>query len=350
MRGGAMQQMNNTGIDDIVRTGVNLQCFGRCLLCLRPVERLGKNIRVVENVGLYHSILTKSRTSNSSEVFQAQMRYLEREDAVVICYICQPASKKAERQYEQGGTVDYPSLFVEEALQHCGSVGKDGMNRQCLLKALVCLGTTAADDTSTLYHELRAKEKALLEYSIFFLHHTLRSTGYNMREFSRCSSMCVFGVVVLCRWEITGFPHTMRRRDDNKVYRRVYGTALFRLFSDLHGAQNTQALRREECGEHLDRICASCSNVCIPATICEKRKAYDLATADRRLMHEMLSTHREHCESMEGPAYWCPKICKFSYVSYEHYETFAHRFPAPFRESEQERYYVFALRNTRLCK
>ena len=344
-----MQQLNNTGIGDIVRTGLNLECFGRCLLCLRPVERKGKNVRVVENMRMYHDILHKSRTSTSSRVYQAQMRYLESEATVVICYICQPASKKAERQYEQGGAVDYPSLFVEDALKHCGDEGREGINRQCLIKALVCLGTTVTGNDNTLYNELRSKEEVLLEYSIFFLHYVLESTGYDMREFARASSMCVFGIVVLCRWEIAGFPHTMTRREDNKVYRKVYGGVMFDLFDALHPAQSVYALRNEEAGEHWQRICASCSGVCVPATRSAEHSVYDLATVDRQLLNEMLSVHTARCENMPGPRYWCPRTGKFSYVSYEHYKTIAQRFPERFREPEAERYYVFALRHTRLC-
>lgn len=345
-----MQQLNNTGINDIVRTGVCLQHFGRCLLCLRPVERTGKNVRVVDNIGMYQGILNKSRTSTCSDVYQAQMRYLQSEDVVVICYICQPASKKAERQYEQGGVVDYPSQFVEDALQHCDIEGKEGVNRQCLLKALVCLGTTVADKDKTVYNELRAKEKVLLEYSILFLHHVLITTGYDMREFARCSTMCVFGVVVLCRWEIAGFPHTMKKREDNKVYRRIYAGIIFDLFDALHEGQSMYAFRNAHFGAHLDKICTSCCKVCIPVTMPEQRKAYDLAIVNRRLMHEMLSTHTDNCENSQACVYWCPKISKFSYVSYEHYMTVAHRFPECFRETEPERYYLFLLRKTELCK
>ena len=333
-----MQQLNNPGIRDIVRTGLNLECFGRCLLCLRPVERKGKNVRVIENVGMYHDILHKSRTSTSSRVFQAQMRYLESEATVVICYICQPASKKAERQYEQGGAVDYPSLFIEDALKHCDDEGTEGINRQCLMKALVCLGTTVAGDDNTLYNELRSKEQVLLEYSILFLHHVLESTGYDMREFARSSSMCVFGIVVLCRWEIAGFPHTMRRREDNKVYRKVYGGVMFDLFDGLHPAQSMYALRNEQAGEHWQCICSSCSGVCVPATRSAEHSVYDLATVDRQLLNEMLSVHTARCENMAGPLYWCPRTGKFSYVSYQHYQAIAQRFPERFREPEAERY------------
>lgn len=339
-----MQQLNNTAIDDIVRSTVALDEFGTCLLCLRPVERKGKNVRVVENLGMYCEILKRSNTCSASSVFQKQMLYMQREDEAVICYICQPASKKAERQYEQGGSIDNPSLFIEATLQHCQGESKERINRQCLLKGLMCLGTTVTDGTSTLYNELRTKENAVLEYSICLLHELLNTQGMSLREFARSCDMCVFGIVVLCRWEIMGFPHTMLTKEDNKVFRRVYGGVMFDVFDRMHAQMDMHRVRDGQSQGVFAGICAVCSREQAFATPCRPGSAYDLVTADRGALREILAEHKLAHELQRGHVFLCRDTGKFGVVSYAHYRSVCWRFPRQFREEHAERYYLFLLR------
>ena len=90
-----MQQLNNTALEHIECAPTPHTTQSTCLLCLRPIV-LDQNVRTVPDCALYAQILAHSTPDTSNAVYQAQLRYLQTASAVHVCYICQPASKKAE--------------------------------------------------------------------------------------------------------------------------------------------------------------------------------------------------------------------------------------------------------------
>lgn len=347
-----MQQLNSTGVDEMCQHSTReREAFGRCMLCLRPTERVCKSSRVIESTQLYEDILCQSMLDVNNEVLQAQIRLLREEEVVVVCFVCGPAGKKAENQRELQQKIDYPSTFLQATLSYMSEHEAPVVNRQCLIKGLLCLGTSIRLNDETLYHTLRRKERPLLEYSIAFFAFLLKETGFDVRTFSRSNEMCVFAVVVLCRWHLLGFPHAMPMRRDNKIFRRMFETDTFRLFCRMNAALDVRGMRDGCPSAARHCMCAACSAARRPrSSPADSAQGYDLAVIDRAGLWHAVCTHvsaeasygvlqRFHCAASPGSV-------AFSIPSFDNYRSASAMFPPCLREENEERYYLYVLRQS----
>ena len=343
-----MQQLNSTDVGEMHRVGAGApDSYGRCLLCLRPTERNGRSVRVVENKQMYCDILQSGFSVQHNDTFQAQMRYLVCEKVALVCFVCAPAAKKAENQRQTGTKIDYPSAFLQNTLEHVAGQQQYAMNRQCLIKGLLCLGSAIELEGGVLYHELRCKERPLLEYTVHFFRYIMQETGLDLRGFSKASDLCVFAVVVLCKWHLLGFPHCMPLRYDNKIFRRMFNTRIFHLFCKLNTEVSMLSVRDNGASGLPFEVCAACA--CLKKPQAQGPAApggYDLATVDRARLRARVCAHRSPAECTGLQPLFCARTGKFSIASFENYGVAARVFPACFHETSEERYYVFALRHT----
>lgn len=338
-----MQQLNNTALKHIECTALAHTKQSTCLLCLRPIA-LDQNVRTVPDCELYAQILAHSTPDTSNAVYQAQLRYLQTASTVHVCYICQPASKKAEQQLDErraraDARLDYPSLCVLVTLEHCASRAHPALNRLSLLKGLVCLATSLTAQGETRYNELRDPTRPLLEYSIMLLLHIFASTRCDIREFTRTHEAGVFAVVVLCKWHLLGFPHAFPDPTDCKVFRRAYQTPLFALFCSLNPGVPLAGLRDHDLASCSRNVCAACAGQG-RLLRCEH---YDTSMLDVERLSRAAHQHRRVPGTPPGVYFLCKHTRAFSLVSFDFYREVAARFPPQFREPSEARYYLRAL-------
>ena len=338
-----MQQLNNTALEHIVRAPLPNAPQSTCLLCLRPIV-LDQNVRTVPDCALYAQILAHSTPDTSNAVYQAQLRYLQGASAVHVCYICQPASKKAEQQLDErraraDARLDYPSLCVLATLEHCASRAHPALNRLSLLKGLICLATSLSACGQTRYNELRDAARPLLEYSILLLLHIFASTRCDVREFTRTHEAGVFAVVVLCKWHLLGFPHAFPEPGDSKVFRRAYQTPLFALFCSLNTGVPLAGLRDHDLTSCSRNVCAAC----VGQGRLLRCEHYDTHMLDVDRLSRAAHVHQHDPRTPPGVYFLCKHTRAFGLVSYEFYREVAVRFPPQFCEPSEARYYLRAL-------
>lgn len=338
-----MQQLNNTALEHIVRAPPPNAAQSTCLLCMRPIV-LDQNVRTVPDCALYAQLLAHSTPDTTNAVYQAQLRYLQTATAVHVCYICQPASKKAEQQLDErraraDARLDYPSLCVLATLEHCASRAHPALNRLSLLKGLICLATSLDAPGRTRYNVLRSAALPLLEYSILLLLHVFASTRCDVREFTRTHDAGVFAVVVLCKWHLLGFPHAFPDPGDSKVFRRAYDTPLFALFCALNPGVPLAGLRDHDLASSARSVCAACAG-----RGRRLRSAhYDTSMLDLERLSRAAHEHQRDPQTPPGTYFLCKHTRAFGLVSFEFYRGVAARFPPPFREPSEARYYLRAL-------
>jgi hypothetical protein len=338
-----MQQLNNTALEHIVRVPPPHAPRSTCLLCLRPIA-LDQNVRTVPDCALYGQILAHSTPDTANAVYQAQLRYLQHASAVHVCYICQPASKKAEQQLEErrGGAAappPYPSLCVLATLEHCASRAHPALNRLSLLKGLICLATSLQAPGKTCYNELRSAALPLLEYSILMLLHVFAGTRCDVREFTRTHDAGVFAVVVLCKWHLLGYPHAFPDPSDSKVFRRAYDTSLFALFCSLNAGVPLAGLRDHDLASSARNVCSACAG----QGRLLRCAHYDTSMLDIERLSRAAHEHQRDPQTPPGVYFLCKHTRAFGLVSYEFYCEVAARFPPQFREPSEARYYLRAL-------
>lgn len=332
-----------------------------CFICLRPLDPEADNLRCVKTVrtafaplsrrphlifvlqvNLYRNILWKSAPVPNNILTSLQARYLERASCIYICYMCEPSSKKAEKQEESGGEVDYPSNFLCKTLNHFDDQEHVSLDRLQMLKALLCLMGEVECPEKRVRHVLRSKNKAVLEYCIFFMQKLFESEGQNVKKFRTEDQLCIFQIKILCKWHLLGCPHSLPKREENRLFRKLWDKPLGMLFRKLNPEIHGDMFIHHAEFQVVDSGCAACQwkqemeTYGVPAPAYVDQMLYSLPEIQRLISH-----HHERREHAVRLCYACKRI---SVVAYTQYRRICSNFPLEYQEHNIIHYYNKLLR------
>lgn len=293
-------------------------------------------------VKLYLDILGISAPTAQNCLANLQNQNLQKSKLVYICYMCEPSSKKAEKQHESGTVLDYPSNFLLKTLHYFEDEKDITIDRLQLLKGVLCLMGEVHCEDMKVRHVLRSKNKPVLEYYIFVMRKIFESGEQNVKKFRTEHHFCVFEIKILCKWHLLGCPHSLPQQNENRLFRKSWDKPLGIFFRKLNPEIEANMILRHRQIVARDLACAGCqwseeiaSNY-VAGTRYADKFLYTLSEIESLIRH-----HKERRKHNVRLCYACKRI---SVVSFTQYLKICSNFPLEYQEHNLIQYYDNLLR------
>lgn len=330
---------------------------GQCICCCRPVLRVDHATRHMRLRGVFVKLQEDPAADRACPIFREQAALLARGGETLVCYICEPMCKRAQREFEAGDPITHPSAFLTQSLGYLrGTVSV--VDKLSLVKAMLCcMGDIAvgAERSEQLFHPARSKHFEVLEGVVAFMLAIFAAYNCNVRDFSRDHALCPFLVTSAVQWHARGCVFAFSDMKTSARMRRLFKGPLNAIYGSVFrgdAAFDVATLFQARLFTP-DPACAACMRECVahadatyeapllttPSVLSAGIRHWD---PDTRRAAAGAGAEREgggraawlHCRDGGGCA---PR-------AFVYYRQFSAAFPRVFREENPQRYFhdVFA--------
>jgi len=334
------KQLWNTSLQTLHKRAPSRASCGHCLCCCRPVLRQDPTTRCMQLRAVFARLHADPAADRACPLFRQQAALLAAPGDTLVCYICEPMCKRAQREFDAGGAITHPSAFLAQSLGFLrGTV--PAVDKLSLVKGMLCcMGDIATEDAGgTLFHPARSKHFEVLEGVVAFLFAIFAAYHCTVREFSRDSALCPFVVVSAVQWHVGGCAFAFGDMKTSARVRRLFKGPLNAIYGRLfHGdpAFDVALLYHAQLLVP-DPACAACTR---------ERVARLDATYEAPLLTPPAAItaslrHWDPAARPEAPGAWlrCRAGGGTAPRAFAYYARFSAAFPREFREENPQRYF-----------